>query len=410
MTGQAWARPDVIVIGAGVAGVATAYALASRGASVCIVDRASGPGQGASFANGAQLSYAYADALASPALIDRLPSLALGLDPLFRLKLAPEPGLYAWLAAFLRNMTRSRFEQNTCAVLALALESQREMDALLQRHPIAFHHAAAGKMHLYYSADTLRTATATMALKQRHGAEQDLLTAQAAIAIEPALAQARGLAGVIYSRGDAVGDARLFCEGLLKLCRQDLGVEARFGSHVTEIVRARDGWRMSILGAEPLAARRLVLCAGDGSRVIARGLGLKLPIQPMKGYSFTAPLGPGAPGVSVTDTKRKIVFCRLGERMRVAGLAEIGAGSHAVDPARAALLRDMARQALPGAAHYDAIESEWAGLRPMTPNSQPIIRWVDPMLALNTGHGMLGWTLAMGSAARIAGTMPPLSS
>jgi D-amino-acid dehydrogenase len=393
-----------------VVGVATAYALANRGASVCIVDRGSGPGQGASYANGAQLSYAYADALAAPGLIERLPILALGLDPLFRLKLAPEPELYAWLAAFLRNMSRTRFERNTCEVLALALESRREMEALLERHPIAFHHAVAGKMHLHYSAQTLRTARATMALKQRRGVRQDLLTAEAAIALEPALAQVRGLAGVVYSPQDAVGDARLFCQGLLKVCGRELGVEAQFGSDVTGIVREADGWRLSILRAEPLAAQRLVLCAGEGSRPIARSLGLKLPIQPMKGYSFTAPLGPDAPRFSLTDTRRKIVFCRLGERMRVAGLAELGDGSDAVDPARAGLLRDLARQALPNAAHYDAIDSEWAGLRPMTPNSQPITRWVDPRLALNTGHGMLGWTLAMGSAARIARTAPPLSS
>jgi D-amino-acid dehydrogenase len=284
------------------------------------------------------------------------------------------------------------------------------MEALLERHPIDFHHAVAGKMHLHYSADSLRQAGATVALKQRRGAEQHLLTAEAAIALEPALAQVRGLAGVVYSPQDAVGDARLFCQGLLKVCAQELGVDARFGSDVIGIAREADGWRLTIRCDEPLAARRLVLCAGEGSPAIARGLGLRLPIQPMKGYSFTAPLGPDAPRVSLTDTRRKIVFCRLGERMRVAGLAELGNGSLAVDPSRAGLLRDMARQALPDAADYDAIESEWAGLRPMTPNAQPIIRWVDPRLALNTGHGMLGWTLAMGSAARIAWSLPPLSS
>jgi D-amino-acid dehydrogenase len=410
MNAPASARREVVVIGAGVVGVATAHALASLGASVCIVDRECGPGDGASFANGAQLSYAYADALAAPALIGRLPVLALGLDPLFRLRLAPDPGLYAWLAAFLRNMTRSRFEQNTCEVLALALQSRREMEALLSRHPIAFHHAVPGKMHLLYGEDGLRAARATLALKQRRGVVQDILTAEAAIAIEPALAQVRGLAGVVYSPRDAVGDARLFCRGLLELCERELGVEARFGSEVTGILRESDGWRISFLRGEALSARRLILCAGEASRAIARGLGLDLPIQPMKGYSFTAPLGPDAPRVSLTDTRRKIGFCRLGERIRVAGLAEVGARSPALDPARAALLRDLARQALPNAADYDAVESEWAGLRPMTPNSQPITRWVDPTLALNTGHGMLGWTLAMGSAARIARTAPALSS
>jgi D-amino-acid dehydrogenase len=393
---------EVVVIGAGVVGVATAYALASRGASVCVVDRAVTAGCGASFANGAQLSYAYADALAAPALVARLPALALGLDPLFRLKLAPDPGLYVWLAAFLRNMTCSRFERNTCDVLQLALESQREMHALLQRRPIEFHHAAPGKMHLYFSDAALRAAGATVALKQRHGVEQDILTAEAATVIEPALAQVVGLAGVVHSPRDAVGDARLFCAALLEIARQELGVEARFHAELTDIVRTADGWRLTIGRGEVLRTHRVVLCAGHESRAIARRLGLDLPIQPMKGYSFTAPLGPDAPHLSITDTRRKVVFCRLGGRVRIAGLAELGDGSDRVEGARAALLRDLARDALPGGADYAAIHDEWAGLRPMTPTSLPVIRWVDPGLALNTGHGMLGWTLAMGSAARLA--------
>jgi D-amino-acid dehydrogenase len=401
---------EAIVVGAGVVGVATAYALASRGASVCIIDQAPEPGRGASFANGAQLSYAYADALASPALLAKLPSLALGLDPLFRLRLSPDPGLYVWLAAFLRNMTAARFERNTCRVLALALESSQEMHAMLERHKLAFHHAVPGKMHLYYSKDGLRQAAATVALKQRHGATQMIRTARAAIAIEPALAQVRGLAGVVHSPQDAVGDPRLFCEALLALCLAQFGVVARFDAGVTAMVRSADGWRVSTARGELFRARRLVLCAGGGSRALARRLGLDLRIQPIKGYSFTATPGPDAPQLSLTDTKRKLVFCRLGNHIRVAGLAELGVRSSAVDPARACLLRDLARDALPGGADYAAIETAWAGLRPMTPDAQPIIRWVDPNLALNTGHGMLGWTLAMGSAARLARAMPALST
>jgi len=399
----------VIVIGAGVVGVATAYALADRGASVCIVDAAKGPGRGASFANGGQLSYAYADALAAPALMAKLPALALGLDPLFRLKLAPDAGFYAWLAAFLRNMTPSRFERNTREVLQLALESQYQMRVLLERRPITFSHAVPGKMHLHYSEEALRAAEASVSLKQRHGVRQDILSARAAIAIEPALAQARGLAGVIYSPEDAVGDAHLFCEKVLAFCEQDLGVETRFASEVTRIVR-KDGWRVSIASGEVLEAPRMVLCAGEKSRVIAGKLGIKLPIQPVKGYSFTAPPGPDAPAISLTDTKRKLVFCRLGGKVRVAGLAELGASSCAVDQKRAQMLRGQAREALPDAVNYEAIESDWAGLRPMTPNSQPIIRWIDSHLGLNTGHGMLGWTLAMGSGARLARAMPALAA
>jgi D-amino-acid dehydrogenase len=185
---------------------------------------------------------------------------------------------------------------------------------------------------------------------------------------------------------------------------------ARLDARVTGMKREVDGWRVSTERGEVFSARRLVLCAGAGSRALARKLGIDLRIQPLKGYSFTAPPGPDAPRLSLTDTRRKLVFCRLGNQIRVAGLAELGNGSGAVDPARAGLLRDLAREALPGGADYACIGNEWAGLRPVTPDSQPIIRWVDPSLALNTGHGMLGWTLAMGSAARLARAMPALST
>jgi D-amino-acid dehydrogenase len=320
-----------------------------------------------------------------------------------------DPGLYTWLASFVRNMTGARFARNTLDILALALESRAAMHALLARHPIAFGHAAPGKMHLYYSGKALQAAAATVAIKQAHGARQDILPACEAIALEPALAQVAGLAGVVYSPNDEVGDARQFTERLLDVCGQQWGVTARFGFAVAKLHRRSDRWQICTANGQTLEARRIVLCAGAQSRAIAGTLGLSLPIQPMKGYSFTAPSGPDAPRISITDTARKVVFCALNGRIRVAGLAELGNGSTTVVPARAQLLRERAEQAMPGAAAYDQIDSEWAGLRPMTPDSRPIIDWVDPALGLNLGHGMLGWTLAMGSASRLVRAMPPLS-
>jgi D-amino-acid dehydrogenase len=402
-------RPaDAIVLGAGIVGVTTAHALAGRGLAVCLVDRDKGPARGASFANGAQLSYAYADALAAPGLLRKLPALALGLDPLFRLKPGFDPALYGWLLSFLRNMTATRFARNTLDVLELALESQQAMDALLRAHPIAFDHAVPGKMHLHYSQASLDAAARTMALKQQRGVEQEILPAAAAIALEPALAQVEGLAGVVHSPRDAVGDAHRFAEGLLALCRERGGVAARFDFAVERIERRSDGEGFVLHAADGgiVAGRRLVLCAGAQGARIGRTLGLRLPVQPMKGYSFTARPGLDAPRISLTDTKRKLVFCRLGASIRVAGLAELGARSTVVAPDRSALLRRLAREAMPGAIDPDSIGEEWAGLRPMTPYCGPIIRWVDPALAINIGHGMLGWTLALGSARRLADGMP----
>lgn len=399
---------DAVVVGAGVVGVTTAYALLQAGLLVCLVDRAAEPASGASFANGAQLSYAYTDALASPALLKKIPALALGLDPLFRLKPSFDPALYVWLLSFLRNMTAARFERNTRAVLELALESQHAMATLLDAHTLDFDHAVPGKMHLYYSQEALDGATRTMAIKRDMGVEQEILSAADAILREPALGQVEGLAGALHSPHDAAGDANRFSRALLELCHEGGGVETRFGWDVQRIERLSDarGFRLYGRDGAVLVGTRLVLCAGSESAVLGRRLGLSLPIQPMKGYSFTGRPGSDAPHVSLTDTKRKLVFCRLGELIRVAGLADLGFASARADPIRNDFLRQLAMESLPGAIEPGSVRQEWAGLRPMTPSSAPIIRWVDRALAVNVGHGMLGWTLAMGAAQRLARLLP----
>jgi D-amino-acid dehydrogenase len=203
-------RADVIVLGAGVVGVTTAYALARRGLKVAIVDRAEGPGRGTSFANGAQLSYAYTDALGSPAMLKKLPMLALGRDPSFRVLATVDPAFLEWGLRFLRNCTNARFSRNTKAGLALALESRLAMHALTERHKFDFGHEVAGKMHLFYDRSAFAAAREVMALKRRHGAVQNALSPQEALAIEPALAGAVGLEGVIHSPEDEVGTQRQF--------------------------------------------------------------------------------------------------------------------------------------------------------------------------------------------------------
>lgn len=396
------ARVDMLVVGAGVVGVSTAYALARRGYSVAIVDRAEGAGLATSFANGAQLSYAYTDALGSPAMLRKLPSLALGRDPFFRLGGRIDPELIGWGLRFLRNCTADRFSKNTLAVLKLALESQAAMHALLKRHPIDFAHTMPGKMHLYYDRAALAAAAQVMDLKRAHGVEQRVLSAAEAIAIEPALEGARGLAGVIYSPRDAVGDPSRFTNGLLRVVREEYEVRSFFGFDLNRIHVQGDGVVARDLRGREIAARRIVLCTGADAPRLARGMGVRVPVLPMKGYSFTAPTGKMAPRVSITDTARKLVFCELDGQMRVAGLAELGARDASIDPERMGALVGFARESLPDAAEYDAIASRWAGLRPMTPSSAPIIARPSASLILNVGHGMLGWTLAMGAAERAA--------
>ena len=394
------AAVDVTVIGAGVVGIATAYAAARRGMSVRVIDRAAGPAMGASFANGAQLSYAYTEAMASPALWRKLPAIALGLDRALSLRWSLDPDFLRWGLSFLCNSTAARFHANTLAVLELATESRIAMDALLAKHPIEFSHSAPGKMHLYYDRASLDAAATMVTIKQARGVEQIVLDAGAATALEPALAGAAGLVGVVHSPTEEVGDPRQFCLAMMQVMQSHYAVDMQFGVEMTQLDVTSQEARIEASDGRSLRSRQVVLCPGADAAAIGRRIGVRLPVMPVKGYSFTADPGSASPRVSLTDTARKLVFCRLGDKLRVAGLAQVGHRDAVVHSEAAQRLLAMARESLPDAAAYDAIDSEWAGLRPMTPSSVPVIRRVRPNVVVNVGHGMLGWTLAMGAGER----------
>ncbi|WP_052071643.1 FAD-dependent oxidoreductase [Sphingopyxis sp. MWB1] len=395
-------RADILVLGAGVIGVTTAYALARRGLSVALVDRAEEAGRGTSFANGGQLSYAYTDALAQPGLIAKMPGMILGLDPAFRIRPSLDPDFLRWGLAFLRNCTNARFAHNTRAALALALESQAAMADLLARHSLDFAHESSGKLHLLRDAGGIERAEQVAALKRAAGIDQHILTGAEAMEIEPALADAGPVAAAIWTPSDAVGDPYAFCRQLCRLATEHHGVQPHFGFDLTALERSAEGVVAVDRAGRQIAARRAVVCLGAEAARFLAPMGIRMPVAAMKGYSFTAPALPHSPRVSITDTGRKIVFCRLGDQMRIAGLAELNNWCTDIEAARMNALVDGARAAMPEAADYERLHSPWAGLRPMTPNSLPIIKAEDAALFLNIGHGMLGWTFAMGAAERLA--------
>jgi D-amino-acid dehydrogenase len=253
---------------------------------------------------------------------------------------------------------------------------------------------------LYEEAASFRAAGAHADAKRVGGVEVRALTPTEVVAVEPALAgiQSR-LAGGIHAPGDAVGDPHLFCTRLIERLAGH-GLETRFGATVEQIEGgARPAVRLA--GGERLAARQLVVAAGPEAAALLRPLGWGVPIMPVRGHSLTLPLGSSAPGVSITDVSRKLVFCRLGSRMRIAGLADVGYASAAVDPRRLAAMTAAARDSLPHAADYDGPANAWAGLRPVTPDSLPIVARRGSV-TVNIGHGGLGWTYALATAERAA--------
>ncbi len=393
----------VTVLGAGVVGMATALTLADRGHRVTVIDAAEGPGLGTSFANGAQLSYAYTDALASPATLAQMPRLVLGAEPAFRLRLSLDPEFLRWGLAFVRNSSAGRFRRNTLAGLALAFRSREALRRLVSDHDLEFAHSCPGKIHLYRSAKSFASAQKTAALKAAQGVRQQLLDPDQVVAMEPMLSAIRNdIVGALYTADEEVGDPYRFCTSArIALTATGRGT-GLFGVTVDRIEADEQRPAVITAGGQRIVADRVVLCAGSQSVALARSLGISLPILPMKGYSITTPPGPAAPTISVTDVANRVVFARLGNRMRIAGLADLGARDTNIDPKRHRALVRSARAALPQAAQYDSIESSWAGLRPMTPDSLPITRTIAHRVIANTGHGALGWTYAAGSAERVA--------
>ncbi len=391
-----------MIVGAGVVGIATAYVLARRGCRVTIIDRRDGPGEGTSFANGAQLSYVYTDALANAGLLRRMPGLLLGADPAFRMKLNFDPAEARWLLRFLGQCSSSAFERNTLAGLALGLESRAAMHDLLARHPLDFAHAVPGKLHIHDSASTFAAAQALAEIKKRLGAEQIGLAPAEAVAIEPAIAgREASMAGAIYSPQEEVGDPHRFCIALTDVLVRDYQVEPWFGVSATSIVSRDSDVRLGLAGGHEIVADHIMFCTGTVPKLAPLNA-LASRVMGMKGYSFTAPPGSSPPRVSITDVSRKIVFCRLGDAIRVAGLAQLGVRDPAIDPKAIHQLLEAASAALPEAAAFSAAGNYWAGHRPMTVDSLPIIERIAPAISVNLGHGMLGWTYAMGSAERAA--------
>jgi len=395
----------VVVLGAGVVGVTTAYYLAERGHAVTVVDQADEVASGASGGNGGQLSYSFTDAMASPALLAKLPRVISGLDPAFCVRPPIDTLPVRWGLDFLRQCTSHRSRSNTLAVLQMAMRSSSLMAGLRSQAPLDFSFRRAGKLVLLSKSSDLEAAKDTCTVKRQYGCDVRVITPEQATEIEPALAFIKTpFAGAVYSENDEVGDVLSFTSQLGQWLGNKRDTGFQFNTTVHRIITEGGKIHSVETSNGTLKPDAVVVCLGAWSDRILKPLGIKANVYPVRGYSVTLPAGEKSNSVSITDLASKMVYSRLGDQIRIAGFADFVGFRTDRDKDRVQTLLDTARNFAPDIAGFDINSAgEWGGFRPMTPDSRPL---VGPSriegLYLNTGHGMLGWTLACVSGHDVA--------
>lgn len=402
----------IVVLGAGVVGTASAWYLARAGHEVTVLDRQPEAGLETSFANGGQVSVSHAEPWANPTAPFKVLQWLGREDAPLLFRPRADLGQWVWGMRFLYECLPWRTRRNTEAAFALASYSRDCLRELRRDTGIRYHESERGILHIYTERGLFEHAHREVALLQARGLDVQIKSPDECVAIEPALAHAKDrLFGGAYAATDESGDAHVFTQRLAALARER-GVHFRFNVSVTGIEQNAGRVSRVVIDdevgiEESVRADAYVVSLGSYSPLVLRGIGISLPIYPVKGYSITIPLVSGAqpdhraPTVSITDHARKIVIARLGERLRVAGTAELAGYDTEINEVRCRALVNRCLELFPEAGNPEDAQY-WTGLRPATPSNLPIIgRSRYPNLYLNTGHGTLGWTMACGAACAL---------
>lgn len=399
----------VIVLGAGVIGTTSAWYLARAGHEVTVVDRQPEAALETSFANGGQISVSHSEPWANPTAPLKILRWLGREDAPLLFRPRGEFGEWIWGLRFLVECLPARARHNTEAAFALALYSREQLGQLRRDTGIVYDAKTSGILHLYEDAREFDHARKAAHVLRGRGLDLEIRTPAECLRIEPALEYSRvRIVGGIHAASDESGDAHLFTKNLSLLCRA-AGVSFRFNVSVRDLEANRGAIERVVIDdeagiEESLRADAYVIALGSYSPLLLKRVGIPVPVYPVKGYSITLPLGPEsvAPEISLTDHARQIVLSRLGDRLRVAGTAELNGYDTEMNEARCEALVKRCLEWFPRAGRAESAQF-WTGLRPATPSNVPLIGHSKyPNLFLNTGHGTLGWTLACGSGQALA--------
>ncbi len=394
----------VLVLGAGVVGVTTAYYLARQGYEVVVVDRQPNVAEETSFANAGQVSPGIASPWAAPGIPLKAAKWLLQRHSPFSLRFTTDPRQYSWMLQMLRNCRAAPYAVNKERMVRMAEYSRDCLDALRLETGIEYEGRQQGTTQLFRTQQQFDNAAQDIAVLERSGVPYLLLESAGIASVEPALAAvADTLVGALHLPNDQTGDCNMFTRNLARMA-QDLGVEFRFGSTVHHLQSSADQITGVQIDGQLETADYYVMAMGSYSTNMLAPLGIKIPVYPLKGYSLTVPITEPsmAPQSTILDESYKVAITRLDQRIRVAGMVEIGGFNLDLNPRRRETLEYVANLLYPEGGDLSQAQF-WTGLRPATPDGTPIVgKTAYRNLFLNTGHGTLGWTMSCGSASYLA--------
>lgn len=392
----------VVVIGAGIIGVTTAYELRARGLAVTVLERNPGVAQEASFGNAGVVSVACAAPWAQPGMPTTILGYLWRTDSPLIFRPTLRPAQWRWLARWLGECRLRRFRVNRARMQRLALYSRDVLHELRGAHSIDYEQAQ-GWLQLFRTASDIARAQPSIDMLAAAEVRHRLLSAAQCREMEPALAEGTTLAGALHLPDEETGNCAYFARCIKEIAEAE-GVRFSFATSVTGLARAGARVTQVKLAQGTLAADAVVVAAGADSARLLRGTGVRVPIYPVKGYSVTASITrhEQAPMLSLMDEAYKVAITRMGHRLRIAGTAEFGNRALTLREAALGTLMKVARDWFPGAAAYRQA-STWVGARPMLPDGPPLLGATSiANLYLNVGHGSSGWAMACGAARVVA--------
>ncbi len=400
----------VIVLGSGLLGATSAYFLNRQGHEVTVVERQPASGLETSYANGGQISVSHAEPWANPGAPKKVLRWLMKEDAPLLFRLRADVAQWRWGLQFLKECSAQRTRHNIIQIVNLGMYSRSTLQALRQETGIQYDCLTKGILHYYTSQKEFDSCIEPTQVMNEFGCDRQLIDNKRAVELEPALANVKDrIVGATYTPSDESGDAHQFTRRLSELAAQN-GVVYYYNTAIQRLLV--EGGQISGVQVRTaatglvrtLTADAYVLATGSYSAKLAKNVGVNLLIYPAKGYSATLQLKRPelAPQLSLTDDEYKLVFSRLGNRLRIAGTAELNGYSTNLNTVRCKAITRRTLEIFPEIADPESA-IYWTGLRPATPSNVPYIgRSSIPNLFLNTGHGTLGWTHSCGSGLAIA--------